>query len=380
MIHRAKFQNFKALRDVEITFDSRLTVLVGPNGSGKTSVLQGIHFFCLGFRNQPSALSYPQMPELLFSRGAEGEMILELSADLGSDKYHHIRYRAGFQSLGERGGVNQYMTRTEVAESADAPDDAWVLLPSGVPRGTKLVTSFLRLDPTQLAAVSIPQPQILSGIEENGAGCASVLASLALSDPVKFQLLLTELKKVIPTVHGLRFWRVPVQRLDRETVKIDGDELTRHVTREYTGEQLVFDFDSALNVPAVMVSEGTLLVTGLLATMISNSNPRTLLIDDLDHCLHPKAQMELIGVLRKLLEKYPDLQIIATSHSPYILDKLKPNEVRVMAIQDDGSAICKPLTDHPDFERWKESMSPGEFWTTFYEDWLTKTHKPQPVS
>ena len=43
MIHRAKFQNFKALRDVEVTFDSRLTVLVGPNGSGKTSVLQGVH-------------------------------------------------------------------------------------------------------------------------------------------------------------------------------------------------------------------------------------------------------------------------------------------------------------------------------------------------
>src|SRR5436190_18041176 len=43
MIHRAKFQNFKALRDVEVTFDSRLTVLVGPNGSGKTSVLQGMH-------------------------------------------------------------------------------------------------------------------------------------------------------------------------------------------------------------------------------------------------------------------------------------------------------------------------------------------------
>src|SRR5579859_3305801 len=44
MIHRAKFQNFKALRDVEVTFDSRLTVLVGPNGSGKSSVLQGIHY------------------------------------------------------------------------------------------------------------------------------------------------------------------------------------------------------------------------------------------------------------------------------------------------------------------------------------------------
>src|SRR5262245_49305092 len=43
MITRARFVNFKALRDVEVPFDSRLTVLVGPNGSGKTSVLEGMH-------------------------------------------------------------------------------------------------------------------------------------------------------------------------------------------------------------------------------------------------------------------------------------------------------------------------------------------------
>jgi recombinational DNA repair ATPase RecF len=44
MIRHARFQNFEALREVEVTFDSRLTVLVGPNGCGKTSVLQGLHF------------------------------------------------------------------------------------------------------------------------------------------------------------------------------------------------------------------------------------------------------------------------------------------------------------------------------------------------
>ena len=42
MIRKAKFENFKGLRDVEVTFDSRFTVLVGPNGTGKTSVLQGV--------------------------------------------------------------------------------------------------------------------------------------------------------------------------------------------------------------------------------------------------------------------------------------------------------------------------------------------------
>ena len=46
MIHGAKFQNFKAPKNVSVDFDSRLTVLVGPNGSGKTSLLQGIDVVC----------------------------------------------------------------------------------------------------------------------------------------------------------------------------------------------------------------------------------------------------------------------------------------------------------------------------------------------
>src|SRR5688572_12027572 len=66
MITRAKFQNFKALRDVEITFDSRLTVLVGPNGSGKTSVLQGLQFLGLHFRT----MAFPSVFHAYTERGS----------------------------------------------------------------------------------------------------------------------------------------------------------------------------------------------------------------------------------------------------------------------------------------------------------------------
>ena len=42
MIRKVKFRNFKALR--EVAFDlEQLTVLVGPNASGKTTVLEGLH-------------------------------------------------------------------------------------------------------------------------------------------------------------------------------------------------------------------------------------------------------------------------------------------------------------------------------------------------
>ncbi len=41
MIQTLRLQNFKGIRDVEVGLE-RLTVFVGPNGSGKTSLLQGL--------------------------------------------------------------------------------------------------------------------------------------------------------------------------------------------------------------------------------------------------------------------------------------------------------------------------------------------------
>lgn len=43
MIRSVRFENFRCLRDVELTF-APLTVLVGPSGSGKTSILEGLHY------------------------------------------------------------------------------------------------------------------------------------------------------------------------------------------------------------------------------------------------------------------------------------------------------------------------------------------------
>jgi AAA15 family ATPase/GTPase len=42
MIDRVHFENFKSLQDVTLQL-GRLTALVGPNGCGKSSVLQGMH-------------------------------------------------------------------------------------------------------------------------------------------------------------------------------------------------------------------------------------------------------------------------------------------------------------------------------------------------
>ena len=95
-------------------------------------------------------------------------------------------------------------------------------------------------------------------------------------------------------------------------------------------------------------------------------------MDDIEHGLHPLAQKSLIEVLRQVMRKFPDLQIIATAHSPYLLDELRPEEIRLMTIGEDGFSVCGRLEDHPQYEKWKDEMAPGELWSLFGEKWLVQ--------
>ena len=70
------------------------------------------------------------------------------------------------------------------------------------------------------------------------------------------------------------------------------------------------------------------------------------------------------------MDRFPDLQVIATAHSPYLLNYLAPEQVRIMTNDSEGHARCGRLTDHPQFETWKDEMAPGEMWSLFGEKWL----------
>ena len=106
-----------------------------------------------------------------------------------------------------------------------------------------------------------------------------------------------------------------------------------------------------------------LLVLGILTALYAPDRPNLILLDDLDRGLHPKAQEDLIQLLRLFLDLNPDLQLVATTHSPYLLNWMAPNEVRITCLDGDGSTVCAPIDTHPQFNKWKDEMAPGEMWT-----------------
>ena len=197
-----------------------------------------------------------------------------------------------------------------------------------------------------------------------------MMAYMALNDPQGFKDLEAAARTLIPRLRRIRFRRATVHRTETELVRFGNDTIKRTSRRPYQGELILLDFDHIEDISAQTAGEGTILILGLLTVLLGPTRPRILLLDDIEHSLHPLAQKQLVEVIGQILQKYPDLQLLATSHSPYLLDDLSPDQVRIMGAGPDGFARCGRLTDHPKFTRWKEEMAPGEMWSLFGEKWL----------
>src|SRR5436305_1424645 len=145
MITRAKFQNFKALRDVEITFDSRLTVLVGPNGSGKTSVLRAISLLGqVANGQQPGQVLPPEFsPDLTHSGRQDEPQILEVTSSIEGNS--RLTVRAVVQVNSDKRQGKWRFTRDVILEGDGQP----VVLNNtrDLPESVLQNATFLQLDP-----------------------------------------------------------------------------------------------------------------------------------------------------------------------------------------------------------------------------------------
>ncbi len=88
MISNVRIRNFKCLRDVTIDLE-RFTMLVGPNASGKSSILQALNLLCWIFR-APQQMNQDAEISKEVSRGSNESV--ELAAETGGQWY---RYRPG---------------------------------------------------------------------------------------------------------------------------------------------------------------------------------------------------------------------------------------------------------------------------------------------
>jgi len=345
----AEFINFRSCRNVRLDLaESGLTVLVGPNGSGKTTLLHGLSYISQVTRGRPRALfgGRRDVRRLRFS-GAKTPMELAIGAANGTT----LRISA-VPMDDSATQFNVSLTSRNAIQSWSSPGKPpSPPLPDRIECRPFWPSVLLRFRAEALASPA----EIVEGqprLSFDGSGLPMVLSYLANNESTRLRSLVDGVRRIVPAVEETR-------QVNRD-IYINGS-IVKHV-------QLEVKMKGAGWVPADLLSEGTLFAFGIQAVMHQPNPPRILLMDDVDRGLHPKAQRELIKQLKELPNNGGPRLVIST-HSPYILDEVPAESVRV--VRSDGSGTrLRALTDHPEWQEWKSTMTSGEFWGYVGEDWL----------
>jgi predicted ATPase len=181
----------------------------------------------------------------------------------------------------------------------------------------------------------------------HGGGLAGVLDRLRDQEPERFEALNDE----------LHFWLPEFDRVLFETRSPGVRAIRLRMT------------EGGHAIPAQDLSQGTLFALAILTISYSSNPPPIVGLEEPDRGLHPR----LLRVVRDAVYRlaYPDpnedmrppVQVIATTHSPYMLDQFKdhPEEV-VIANKVDGNVKFERLSDRPDLDEILKDSALGDVW------------------
>ena len=387
MIRWLRVENFKNLVDVEAEFGP-FNVMIGPNGCGKSSLLQAIDFlkafFCSSvdvYLNE-KGYSYSDLPNLKRStkriwwrlkahlppdgKGAcGGEYEYTVSArkwrylGVGEERLSYTPDSGETRVLIDRQG------RKVMAFGQLAHEDMTIAASMPSSLMANLHPAFRQRLPEMFhfrdwimsfRSYLIWDPKILrqrdrgkhTELGTSGEHLAPVLANLRRSQPQAYRRLLARLKQLFPILGDL-------------SVKGDRGWGWKGVAmREQGGVGVEFN--------SQQMSDGLLRLLAVCTFLYAEPLPGVLMFEEPENGIHPQLIGETIQILREIaLRKPHGCQIFMTTHSPYVLDEFfdTPEQVYVMERRGpiQGVAIHR-LSDRRDVDvvQTLYNHSLGEAW------------------
>ncbi len=374
MIEKVTLQNYKCLRDVTLEL-APFTVLIGPNDSGKSSLLDAI-----GALGRPSS-------EMLVGGATRESLVWRANRDLamhwmvtGSFESHRYEYKLvlpvgvtsreedlqldGQTAFDYRNGRYRTMNVSLVRDigGANVATDAGLshLVPADEARTASVIRSFTssrkyRLDPAALRETSAPS--VNPTLSTTGDNLASVLDALITGpDRDAIHNLEEDLRRAVPTLRGVAL----------RTVQLESGGFGKALDFVLAGS------GPRVTIPASQASEGALLLTAFL-TLAHSDTPDVLLIEEPENGLHPSRLEMVISLLRKMSTGEIGnraRQVIVTTHNPLLLNYVRPEEVRVVRRDPETGTQVRPMSEATDLPKLLEEFAVGELWYMLGEDGL----------
>jgi predicted ATPase len=88
----------------------------------------------------------------------------------------------------------------------------------------------------------------------------------------------------------------------------------------------------------IQVSDGTLRLVGMLLHLYQFPSPSFLALEEPEQTIHPGLLNVLVDAINEVSQA---VQIVVTTHSPYVLDLFPVESIRVATRDDDETSIAK---------------------------------------
>ncbi len=116
-------------------------------------------------------------------------------------------------------------------------------------------------------------------------------------------------------------------------------------------------------VPAELMSEGLLYFLAYAA--LPHLAPTSLLlVEEPENGLHPSRIHDVVKALRGMTETSKTQVLIAT-HSPLVVNELRPDEVSVVTRSVDAGTKVRPLSSTANFAERSKVYALGELWLSY---------------
>jgi predicted ATPase len=382
MITRFRVRNFKALHDVTLDL-TPVHVLIGPNNSGKTSVLEAIQALCrsVDFPLDQAFAGQWKGRELVWRADATGEITLEVSADDGEGKFDY-QLKAQFPALvnsrniGSAGEIFSTGAEVDLGKQVGKNGLSYVLARMRNQNGgtaEQLAAAarvhaalsgvhIYRWDPRLLALPAAPDSSRRFRMDPSGFGLALCMDDILGYDRQTFGDLERRFRDIFPEIESIKLIPEPAYKAPQDHTK------STPVLQLSEGKGIYFQMKNMPElVPATQASDGVLLVLAYLTILSLPQPPKVILLDEPENGIHPKRLRDVISILRDLVGQRRQSQIVLTTHSPYALDMFKPEEVTVCR-QINGETKVARLSESKSVHDQIDIFSLGEIWTAEGDD------------
>lgn len=379
-------ENFKALRTTGTVRLKPLSVIIGNNGSGKSSLMEAVETYVRvvntdvdaamdqwqGFEHIRHKSAQPLQTSDITPARQHNAMGIALKVAVDADMAK-LRMAINTRDSGnllyiqkeqcEMGANSVVRTAVGKSENQSLGIVSSTNLQADIQSALKTISSsesllpylgpfdkvasglremlFLRLNPDTIGQLqSVKRSERRIKLACDGSNVAEYLIDLRERSPSAFEQVTQALRYVLPYAS------------DVEPKVLDAGVLRRSYL------QLL---ERKYEIPGWLMSSGSLRVLPLIATLLDPDPPPVVFIEEVENGLDPRTVGLVVDLMRAAAQS-GRTQIIATTHSPYLLDMLDLDDVLLCERSEKGPEFSWPGS-RAEMQAWRDNFMPGRLYT-----------------